>query len=459
MFAPKGLSTRLSLLLGGDLMLSAATVWVLSIGNGPLCRAPFTPYLVAPSVGLLYLGALYFQDLYALERHPRSTYWIVASIMGATAEVTFLLLLAALVFPALNFGTPFYVSEVIITGATLIAWRVYAHYFLFRRLHVGVMVLGIGEAGPIVADEIARRSHLGYKFLGYAVLASPDRTPERSQLRRPDPVPIRTASSVAELVAQCPLDILVVLNSCDSIRELVRCRMRGIEVLDFHSFYERVTGRLPVSLLDEGWLLASGGTLHSRWRRAIKRAIDLVATTLLAILALPIALVTAIAIKLDSEGPIFYSQDRVGLDGTVFRVYKFRSMRQDAERATGAVWAAQGDPRVTRVGRIIRRLRIDELPQLLNVIMGEMSLIGPRPERPEIVSKIVEAMPLYEYRHFVRPGLTGWAQVCYPYGASIEDAREKLAYDLYYIKNWSLTLDLQIMLQTSKVVLFGRGAR
>ncbi len=459
MFAPKGLSTKVALLLGGDFMLSAATVYMLSFANGPLCAALIQPYLVAPSTGFLYLGALYFQDLYALEHHPRSTYWIVASILGATAEVNFLLLLAALSVPAMNLGASFYVSEIIVTGATLVAWRVYAHYFLFRRLAIGVMALGIGEAGPIVADEIARRGHLGYNFLGYAVLASADRTVERSQLRRHDPVPIHTASSVFELVAQFPLDILVVLNPCDSIRELVRCRMQGIEVLDFHSFYERITGRLPVSLLDEGWLLASGGTLHSRWRRGIKRAIDLFAAALLAILALPIAIVAAIAIKLDSEGPILYSQDRVGLDGRVFRVYKFRSMRPDAERETGAVWAVKGDPRVTRVGRIIRRLRIDELPQLLNVIMGEMSLIGPRPERPEIVTKIAEAMPLYEYRHFVRPGLTGWAQVCYPYGASIEDTRRKLAYDLYYIKNWSLTLDLQIMLQTSKVVLFGRGAR
>ena len=459
MFAPKGLSTKLALLLSGDFMLSAATIYVLSIGDGPLGVAPIQPYLVAPLLGVLYLGALYFQDLYALERHPRSTYWIVASTLGATAEVNFLLLLAALFVPALNLGAPFYVSEIIVTGATLVAWRVCAHYFLFRRLGIGVMALGIGEAGPIVADEITRRGHLGYNFLGYAALTATDRPVERGQLRRHDSVPVHTASSVAELAARFSLDILVVLNPGASIRELVRCRTQGIEVLDFHSFYERITGRLPVSLLDEGWLLASGGTLHSRRRRAIKRAIDLAIATLLAILMVPIVLVVALAIKLDSEGPLLYSQDRVGLDGAVFRVYKFRSMRQDAERGTGAVWATKGDPRVTRVGRIIRRLRIDELPQLLNVFTGEMSLIGPRPERPEIAGKVVEAIPLYEYRHFVRPGLTGWAQVCYPYGASIEDTRQKLAYDLYYIKNWSLTLDLQIMLQTSKVVLFGRGAR
>ncbi len=460
MFAPKELSAKLALLIGGDFALSVATVYLLSAGDGPLGGYLVEPYFVAPIVGLLYVCALYFQDLYALERHPRSPYWIVAATLGATAEVSLLLMLVGTLAPSLNLGAAFYVANTMIAGSSLVAWRVFAHHFLFKRLGIGVMALGLGETGPMLAEEITRRGHLGYSFLGYAATAGETDKPfESEQRRRNDPVPLHRASSVSELATRLPVDILVVLDPAASVRELIRCRMQGTEVLDFYSFYERLTGRLPVAILDERWLLASGGSLHSRFRRAIKRAIDLAAATALALLALPLALATAIAIKLDSEGPILYSQERVGLDGKVFRVYKFRSMRQDAERTTGAVWAIEGDPRVTRVGRLIRRLRIDELPQLINVFKGEMSLIGPRPERPEMVSKVLEAMPLYEYRHFVRPGLTGWAQVCYPYGASIEDTRQKLAYDLYYIKNWTLTLDLQIMLQTSKVVLFGRGAR
>jgi len=179
----------------------------------------------------------------------------------------------------------------------------------------------------------------------------------------------------------------------------------------------------------------------------------------LLVLTLPIALIAAIAVKLDSPGPIFYQQDRLGMGGQVFRIFKFRSMRVDAESSTGAAWATPRDPRVTHVGRLMRLLRIDELPQLFNVIRGDMSLVGPRPERPEIVARLVPTIPLYNHRHTMRPGITGWAQICYQYGATVEDAREKLCYDLYYIKNWSLFLDLQIMLQTMKVVLYGRGAR
>jgi exopolysaccharide biosynthesis polyprenyl glycosylphosphotransferase len=239
----------------------------------------------------------------------------------------------------------------------------------------------------------------------------------------------------------------------------MKWRVRGVEILDCESFYERITGKLPVSDLRETWLLFAPGFMRQKWRLLVKRFVDIVTAMVLMICSFPIAALTAMAIKLDSAGPLFYSQNRVGLQGQVFRIWKFRSMRSDAEQPTGATWAVIGDPRVTRVGRIIRRLRIDELPQLLNVLFGDMSLIGPRPERPEITADLNRSLPLYDYRHSVRPGLTGWAQVCYPYGATVEDAREKLCYDLYYIKNWSLTFDLQIMLQTVKVVLYGRGAR
>ena len=233
----------------------------------------------------------------------------------------------------------------------------------------------------------------------------------------------------------------------------------GIGVNDCESFYELITGKLPVTELRHTWLVFAPGFTRRRWSLAAKRLTDIVSGCALLLLTSPISLITAIAVKLDSPGPVFYQQDRVGLGGLVFRIFKFRSMYVDAEAKTGAIWAAQRDPRVTAVGRFIRRMRIDELPQLMNVIRGEMSLAGPRPERPEMVANLSRTIPLYSHRHSMRPGLTGWAQVCYPYGATVEDATEKLGYDLYYIKNWSLLLDLQIILQTMKVVLYGRGAR
>jgi exopolysaccharide biosynthesis polyprenyl glycosylphosphotransferase len=243
-----------------------------------------------------------------------------------------------------------------------------------------------------------------------------------------------------------------------STYDLMKLRVRGLRIQDCETFYEQITGKLPVGNLREQWLLFAPGFACQGWRLYLKRIIDVVAAAILTVLTLPIMIMTALCIKLESSGPIFYSQLRAGREGRTFRIRKFRSMYQDSEQRTGAVWARRNDPRVTRVGRVIRRLRVDELPQLLNILAGDMSLIGPRPERPEIISNLERAIPTYAYRHLIRPGLTGWAQVCYPYGSSLEDAKEKLCYDLYYIKNWSLGLDLQIMLQTVKVVLYGRGA-
>jgi exopolysaccharide biosynthesis polyprenyl glycosylphosphotransferase len=206
-------------------------------------------------------------------------------------------------------------------------------------------------------------------------------------------------------------------------------------------------------------LVFAPGFIRSPSRTLFKRLVDIIGAVMIGVLSLPISVIAAIAIKLESPGPVLYSQDRVGLRNRVFRVYKFRSMRDGAEESTGPVWAAQNDPRATHVGRILRRLRLDELPQLFNVLRGDMSLVGPRPERPELVRELAQALPLYDYRHCVRPGLTGWAQISSPYGASVEDSREKLSFDVYYVKNWSLAFDLQIMIETFKVMMLGRGAR
>jgi exopolysaccharide biosynthesis polyprenyl glycosylphosphotransferase len=240
---------------------------------------------------------------------------------------------------------------------------------------------------------------------------------------------------------------------------LLDSKLRGARVLSATAFHERHLGRIDLDNVDASWLLCAEGFAHGRLTKATKRGLDLAVSLSLLVLTLPVMLVTALLIKLDTPGPVLYRQRRLGLHGEVFTLLKFRSMRVDAEPGGDPRWAQHQDPRITRVGRVIRPLRIDELPQLMNVWFGQMSMIGPRPERPHFVEQLSRVIPLYDQRSYVKPGITGWAQVNYPYGASVEDAREKLAYDLFYVKNQSVLLDLLILFATVRVILFREGAR
>jgi sugar transferase (PEP-CTERM system associated) len=241
--------------------------------------------------------------------------------------------------------------------------------------------------------------------------------------------------------------------------ELLRMKLAGIRFDHLPSVYEEYTGKIAVENLRPSWLIFSSGFNKTRWLTVSKRAIDVVTSLTLLVLALPVMLLAAILVKLTSRGPVFYHQQRVGQHDRVFTMHKFRSMCSDAEQHTGAVWARDGDDRVTPVGRMLRQTRIDELPQLWNVLRGEMSFVGPRPERPEFVESLKQQIPFYSQRHVVKPGITGWAQVYYSYGASVEDALEKLQYDLFYVKNLSIALDLFIIAKTVKTVLMRRGAK
>jgi len=242
------------------------------------------------------------------------------------------------------------------------------------------------------------------------------------------------------------------------VRQLLHCKLAGIKVIDFLDFWERETRTIDLEALRPSWLFYSDGFRCGPFDEFLKRAFDIVVSVILLLLTLPLLIVTACLIKLESPGPIFYQQERVGLHGRSFTILKFRSMRADAE-TDGPRWAAERDPRITRVGMIIRKLRIDELAQILNVLRGDMSFVGPRPERPFFVAELTQAIPYYSERHWVRPGITGWAQVNYPYGASTEDAWVKLTYDLYYVKNRSIFLDCVIFLQTARVIFWNYGAR
>jgi sugar transferase (PEP-CTERM system associated) len=242
------------------------------------------------------------------------------------------------------------------------------------------------------------------------------------------------------------------------INDLLHSKLSGRIIEDGITFYEAITGKILVEKVNPGWLIFSEGFDYGRLTFLIKRVLDLTFAVVGLSLSLPISLLTALLIKLESPGPVFYLQERVGERGKVFPIIKFRSMRQDAEK-NGAVWASKNDCRVTRVGKFIRKVRIDEIPQMWNVIRGQMSFVGPRPERPVFVEQLVEKLPYYSLRHATKPGITGWAQVCYPYGASEEDALRKLEYDLYYIKHQSIFLDLLVIFRTAKTVLFRKGSR
>lgn len=246
-----------------------------------------------------------------------------------------------------------------------------------------------------------------------------------------------------------------------TLAELLDCKLRGVSVLDELTFYEREGGLLDTRLISPGWMVFSNGFSFGPIRDWLERGFDLASACLLLLLASPILLLTMLAIKLEEgwRAPIFYHQKRVGYGGRIFNVYKFRSMRTDAEKDGKAVWAQKNDCRVTRTGSIIRQFRIDELPQMFNILRGEMSFVGPRPERPEFVQELIGKVPFYGERHRVKPGLAGWAQLCYPYGASIDDAEKKLQYDLYYIKNHNLIFDIYIIIRTVEVVLLSKGVR
>jgi sugar transferase (PEP-CTERM system associated) len=462
MFAPRALASRALLLIVGDFLvatLAAHVSFALVSYTGPAVAAEHDVVLLAPLFGLLYVIAINFEDLYAVEQ-PASKGRIITALFTAAVKLSAILAIVMLSNDRLLLGRRVYVTYIVSATLLLILWRVAVNASANRRVRHGVMILGNSEFARLIAHEIGYRTHLGYKFLGFVHGGRRARAVGESASLEGEPAYL--TSSLDMLFAEGQASSLVV-EANEALQcppqELMRWRLRGVEIIDCESFYERITGKLPVTELRETWLVFAPGFMRQRWRMVLKRAIDVATSTLVMLITLPVAIVAAIAIKLDSKGPLFYAQERIGLQGQIFRILKFRSMKEDAEKRTGATWATPGDPRVTRVGRIIRRLRIDELPQLINVLKGDMSLVGPRPERPQMVSDLKRVLSLYDYRHSVRPGLTGWAQVCYRYGANIDDAREKLCYDLYYIKNWSLTFDLQIMLQTIKVVLYGRGAR
>jgi sugar transferase (PEP-CTERM system associated) len=332
--------------------------------------------------------------------------------------------------------------------------RVVDHTAFKRR----VLVYGTGQRAKPIAGLRRSSDQRGFVLVGFV-------QPPGEELALPLERLVPGEGMLLEKCERHEVDEIVVAmderRQGFPIRELLDCRLAGIDVSDLSTFLERETGRVRLDVLNPSWLIFGEGFKRGSIRLQSKRALDLLAASVLFILTCPLMVATVLAIKLEDgwRSPVFYQQERVGFGGRIFKLLKFRSMRVDAEAAGQPQWAQKKDARVTRVGAVIRKLRIDELPQILNVLKAEMGLVGPRPERPQFVSQLAEKIPYYIERLSVKPGITGWAQLCYPYGSSEQDALEKLQYDLYYIKNSNLLFDIFILVQTAEVVLLGKGAR
>lgn len=423
-------------------------------------RAPATLLLSKALVGALVLQlCLYYNDLYEdfAWRRRVELFVRVGQSFGAGFVVLTLIYYA---FPPLDVGGRVLAVYLPLAFCVIVAWR---FIFLWAAGHEAlrerVLILGTGQSARQVAREVLRRAPLGFTVVGFL-------GETRAEVGRHvvNPSVIGTTADLLPLVEAYNVELIVVAlddrRAKMPMAELLQCRMAGIRVEDATGFYERIAGNIMLHNLRPSWLIFARGFNRPRIVRNAKRAVDFVGALVLLVLLAPLFAVIALLIKLTSPGPVFYRQERVGEKGRIFSVIKFRSMRTGAEAATGPVWSREDrDPRVTWVGRHLRQFRLDELPQLLNVLPGEMSFVGPRPERPYFVERLRKVIPYYDERHNVKPGITGWAQIKFGYSSTIEDAERKLEFDLYYVKNMSLFLDIAIILDTIKVVLPGRGER
>jgi sugar transferase (PEP-CTERM system associated) len=403
-------------------------------------------------------GCFYLLDLYDFRTFCNRTKFLLG-LVQATGLAAVGLSLVFYLSPEMKIGRGVFLLSLIFMLALMTCWRLFAAWVLGHpRLAERVLILGTGPKAVALARELLSHRNGGYEVVGF--IGDDPALLGKSLI---NPRVIGVTAELGQVLRAHRADRLVVALEDERgqlpLEQLLELKLSNqMTIEEAPTFYERLTGKISTQGLRPSWFIFANGSRQLRAYKRARRLADIGLALLGLVVSAPVMALTALAIKLDSRGPVFYRQERVGLGNTVFKIIKFRSMHAEAE-ASGPVWAREGDPRATRVGRVIRKLRIDELPQFLNILRGEMSFIGPRPERPIFVEWLGREIPFYSQRHLVKPGLTGWAQVCYPYGASPEDAREKLQYDLYYIKNQSPVLDAIILLETAKTVLFGKGAR
>jgi len=421
--------------------------------HSPLAAtADLAVFAVVTLLGLVAMG------LYSRRQRTRILGVVVrsaAAVLAGIAAVAFMSYGVPALFmsrAALGLGA---VIALVLTGVVRIVFDRAVTDDIFKRR---VLVYGAGRRAIGISQLRRRTDQRGFVIQSFI----------RLEDERPVVPADRIVSLDRPLLEYCrerEIDEIVIAmddrRRAFPVHELLECRLNGVEIIDIVDFLERETGKVRLDVLNPSWIIFSPGFDRSRWREFSKRSFDIAASVGLLLISWPFMLIALVAILIEDgwRAPVLYRQRRIGLDNQPFDVLKFRSMRIDAEQPGTAVWAQKQDPRVTRVGSFIRKVRIDELPQIVNVLYGDMSFVGPRPERPEFVAELENRIPYYRERHCVKPGITGWAQLCYPYGSSEQDAAEKLQYDLFYVKNHSMLFDLMILLQTAEVVLWGQGAR
>ena len=405
------------------------------------------------------LVIMYFYDLYdyVVMTNRRE---LMLRLVQALGIAWALLALLFYFVPPLLIGRGVSVISVPLVLGLLLGWRIFIHS-LTGHPEIGekILVVGTGQTALDTAEAVWERRDAGYRIAGFI---SENGAKPQDKLGRS--VILGKAPDLESVIINEKIDRVVIAvrerRGAFPTEALLKMSLAGdVSIEECTSFFERITGKVHVDMLRPSWLIFAGRRRDSPVKTVLREMIHRGLALTGLIISLPIAVLTAILIKIESRGPIFYKQERVGKSGKTFNVIKFRSMRTDAEKDGKPIWAVTNDERVTRIGKIIRKTRIDEIPQFWNILKGEMNFVGPRPERPHFVKQLSTEIPYFDHRHLVAPGLTGWAQIKYPYGASVADAIQKLQYDLYYIKNQSLTLDLVIVIETVKTVLFGKGSR
>jgi sugar transferase (PEP-CTERM system associated) len=447
-------STTLVLLETGLILGAVLAVAVASLGVGAGDLVARTDILLrAVLVAVACQLCLYCSELYDDSRLTADRRELLARVLQALGATSLILAIIYHLFPRLAFDGVVFPLAALVVGALVIGWRV---VFTWVSTQVGpnerLLLVGTSIAAQVLARELTERTELGARIVGFVdtQASSPD---DNSVIGTIEDIPSivrahavdRVVVSLADARGKLPMD------------KLLEMKLEGVTFDHLPSVYEEYTGKIAVENLRPSWLIFSSGFKASRMTKAAKRLMDVSIGFTGLVLSAPVIAVLGVAIKLTSRGPVIYSQDRVGQHGRLFKVRKLRSMRQDAEAATGPVWASPTDDRMTPIGRFLRTTRLDELPQFWSVLAGHMSLVGPRPERPEFVQSLTRDIPFYGLRHAVKPGITGWAQVRYTYGATVEDALQKLQYDLFYIKNMSVWLDLLIVVDTFKTVILRKG--
>lgn len=460
----RGLSAR-----RGSLILVEHLLIMLSVMVAAAVRLGWPDLFTAAGAGVLWRASLiaavlqvslHYCDLYDF-RILQDRRGLVVGLIQALGAASLVLAFLYYWLPGLIIGRGVFVIASAFIVALVAGWRI---AFEWLSLRVGpaerLLIVGTSAAAVSLARELfERRGELGVELVGFV-----DPDPERVGMPLINPGVTGSIADIPRIVREKKVD-RVVVSLADARGKLPMDHLLDMKLHDgvrfdhLASVYEEYTGKIAVENLRPSWLIFSAeGFRKSRWLAAAKRLVDILLAVAVLVVTAPISLGVAILVRLMSPGPVFYHQKRVGREGRVFTIHKFRSMKPDAESETGAVWAVEGDPRVTTIGRLLRRTRLDELPQLWNVLRGDMSFIGPRPERPEFVSALTEQIPFYGQRHVVRPGLSGWAQIRHSYGSDVEGALQKLQYDLFYIKHMSVAFDCFIVLETIKTVLVRRGS-